>query len=115
MVLRGCKSKETLYVFPDSQYSQVKLYIVNASQRVSCFLIIAPEIDGNCLTNAYKLKNESKSDTDIALISASNLKWTAENWQKYASKAKVFDLEVLNFTDILDKQTLEQRMKALLS
>lgn len=108
------KGKEDIYRFPNSHLRQFKRYIRDSTIRVSCFLIIVPDISEDAEKNAYKLKVDSKSDTDIALITAEELKWTSESWQDY-SNAEKFDVEVFNITGILDRQTLTKRMKLLLN
>ncbi|MFH5884246.1 hypothetical protein ACG2F4_08040 [Halalkalibaculum sp. DA3122] len=55
------------------------------------------------------MKAESGVDTDIAIITAENLKLVAENWGKYFSKDR-FNLHVFNSTEILDWETLRDRM-----
>ncbi len=108
------KSKEKSYDFPNDHFRQFRGYIHDSTERVRCFLVIAPEPSEKSLVNAYKLKGSSGHDTDVALISAENLKWIAENWQSCSPKSKVFNLEVLNYTGILDSQTIKQRLKALM-
>ena len=107
------KMEDTEYKFPDKEMRQFKRYIRDASQkgkRVSCFLVIAPIIHPECERNAHKLKSESGIDTDISLISAEDLKMMAETWQKQSSKTS-FNLEVFNFTGVLDRETIKKRMK----
>jgi len=104
------KSKENVYVFPQSHLRQFKSYIRDSKKRVSCFLIIVPGLGENIEENAYKLKVESQSDTDVALITAEDLKWVAENWKKYSTKDK-FDLEVFNITGVLTRSLLSKRME----
>lgn len=111
LLMWDTKSKETIYEFPNDHYRQFKNYIQESVQRVSCLLVIAPEISDKCLDNAYKLKSASGCDADVALISAENLKWIAENWKEYAPKRKKFNLEALNYTGVLDTQTIKQRLK----
>jgi hypothetical protein len=109
LLLWDTKSKEDVYVFPQSHLRQFKRYIRDSDRRVSCFLIIVPAIADGADYTAQKLKIESKSDTDVALITAENLKWLAENWSK--SKKGPFSLEVFNITGVLDRTTLKQRLK----
>jgi hypothetical protein len=114
LLMWDTKSKETVYEFPNDHYRQFKNYIHESVQRVSCFLVIAPEISAKCLANAFKIKGASGCDADVALISAEDLKWIAENWKDQGIKSKKFDLEVLNHTGLLDLQTIKQRMKVFL-
>lgn len=107
------KSRESVYTFPPSHARQFKRYIRDAGSRVSCFLVIAPEIGGAAARQAAKLKVESGTDTDVALISAEDLKWVAEVWLA-KGLGKPFDLEVFNVTGVLDRPLLEERMSLFL-
>jgi hypothetical protein len=107
------KSKENNYDFPNDHFNQFRRYIHNSTERVSCFMVIAPLISDKAEENAYRLKAQSGSDTDLSLISAKDLKWVAENWQSFASSGK-FHLDVFNFTGILDGTILRKRMKIFL-
>lgn len=107
------KSKESIYDFPNDHFNQFRRYIHNSTERVNCFLVIAPEISEKADENAYRLKTASGTDTDIALISADELKWVAENWGSYGSNGK-FSLDVFNFTGVLDRGSLKKRMKIFL-
>lgn len=113
LLLWDTKSKETIYEFPNNHLKQFKNYIHNSTERVNCFLIIAPEISEKSLENAYSLKVKSGVDSDIALISAADLKWVAENWMSFTEKGE-FSLDVFNFTGILDRTNLKQRLKIFL-
>ncbi|VAW41862.1 hypothetical protein MNBD_DELTA03-1240 [hydrothermal vent metagenome] len=107
------KSKETIYDFPNEHFNQFRRYIHNSTERVNCFMVIAPEISDKAEENAYRLKTQSGTDTDLSLISADDLKWVAENWRSYATNGN-FTLDVFNFTGILDRGSLKKRMKIFL-
>lgn len=109
------KSKESDYTFPNVHLNQFKRYIRDSERRVTCFLVIAPRVQPVALENALRLKVQSGTDTDVALIEAEDLKWMAEEWTDYAKSNGVFDLQVLNYTGILDRATLQQRMRLFLS
>lgn len=79
------------------------------TKTVSCFLVIVPEIGRGAEQAAAKLKVESKTDTDVALITAEDLVWVAEVWGK-RGKGKVFDPEVFNVTGVLGRGMLDQRV-----
>ena len=113
LLLWDTKSKETIYEFPNNHAKQFKNYIHNSTERVNCFLIIAPEISEKSLENAYSLKIKSNVDTDIALIGAADLKWVAENWRTYSEKGE-FSLDVFNYTGILDRTNLKRRLQIFL-
>ncbi len=53
------KSKETVYSFPESHLKQFKRYIRDSATRVSCFLVIVPEIGEGAAAIAARLKVES--------------------------------------------------------
>jgi hypothetical protein len=101
------------YEFPEAHLEQFLRYIQNESKkgrRVNTFLVVTTTVDQKCLKNAVRLKSMSGVDTDVALISAENLKLAAENWRKYTDRES-FDLNILNTTGILDWETLRDRMK----
>jgi hypothetical protein len=103
------KSKETVYDFPQSHLKQFKRYIRDSQKRVSCFLIIAPRIGDGAEDTAARLKIESGTDTDIALITAEDLQWLAEEWVSLKVE-RPFNPEVFNVTGILDRKALERRL-----
>ena len=107
------KSKESTYKFPNDHLNQFKRYIYNSTERVNCFLVIAPTVSDDAIENTYRLKVESQSDTDVAIINAEDLKWIAENW-KDSNIKEGFNLEVFNFTGILNRANLKQRMRIFL-
>jgi hypothetical protein len=107
------KSKETVYSLPPSHLRQFKRYIRDSPIRVACFLIIAPEVDPAAAQAAAKLKIESGTDTDVALITAEDLVWVAEQWLSRGN-GHAFNPEVFNVTGILDRKTLEGRMRLFL-
>jgi len=113
LLLWDNKGKESTYTFPKSHLDQFKRYIRESVKRVNIFLVIVPEIDPKARLQAMRLKHESKTDTDVALITATDLKWVAEQWPKFAS-GEAFSIEIFNTTGILDRQTLEERMQILL-
>lgn len=109
LLLWDTKSKEDVYTFPGSHLRQFKRYIRDSERRVSCFLVIVPEIGDGAAQTAARLKVESKADTDIALITAESLKWLAEEWAR-RGRGEALNLEVLDVTGVLDRTVLEQRL-----
>lgn len=110
------KCKESIYTFPRSHADQFRRYIEQFHQRgsrVSAFLVVVPEVEPEAEIQAVRLKNETYSDTDVALITASDLKFVAENWPKY-SQSGSFNLKIFNSTGILGRQKLEGWMQSLL-
>jgi len=101
------------YKFPNKHLNQFKRYIHDATRkgkRVNCFLVVVPEADKVAEDNANRLKYESDVDTDIAIITAENLKWIADEWSK-TNGSKKFNLQVFNKTGILTKDEIKSRMK----
>jgi len=104
------KSKESEYNFPNSHYDQFKRYINKSKDRVKVFLIIVPEIGKEAEYRAIKLKQDTRTDTDIALITASDLKYIAENWNKI-QKSDEFNLNLFNMTGVLSRKRIELFLK----
>lgn len=113
LLMWDTKSKEASYRFPREHLRQFKRYIRDSARRVSCFLVIVPSVEKGGETAAELLKSESGQDTDVALVSAENLKWVAENWRESATGDE-FDPEVFNATGVLNRDRLEQRMELFL-
>ncbi len=102
----------TPYTFPEEHLNQFLRYIKNESKkgrRVNCFLIVTATIDNSVQKNAVLLKSKSGVDTDVAIITAENLKLVAEGWKKYSTRSS-FNLNIFNTTGILDWETLRDRM-----
>lgn len=110
LLLWDNKSKETTYSFPESHYKQFKRYIRKSPYRVKVFLIIVPDIKEECEIKIIKLKNETKTDTDVALITARNLKYIAENWEKL-QKSEKFNINLFNITGILNRKRIDLQFK----
>lgn len=110
LLMWDTKSKESVYTFPASHVRQFKRYIRDADRRVSCFLVIVPEIDASAAESAARLKVESKQDTDVAVIAAEDLKWVAEEWVAN-HPGEAFNPEVFNITGVLDRRALRQRLR----
>lgn len=102
------KSKESEYTFPQSHYNQFRKYINNSNKRVKVFLVIVPEIAEEAEIQAIKLKQNTKTDTDIALITAGDLKYISENW-RVNNKHQEFNLGIFNMTGILNRKKIEMR------
>jgi len=114
LLLWDNKGKESIYRFPKSHQNQFKRYIRESTKRVNVFLVIVPDLDNDaCIQAARELKYSTDTDTDVAVITASNLKYVAENWQKF-SKKNDFNMKVFNLTGVLTRQILDQQMKLIL-
>jgi hypothetical protein len=104
------KSKESVYDLPPSHQKQFKRYIRDSPVRVACFLVIAPSISPAAAHAAARLKIESGTDTDVALIAAEDLLWVAATWRSRGN-GQTFNPEVFNITGVLDRAALEGRMR----
>lgn len=112
VILWDNKSVEEIYNFPEAHYDQFLGYIRSDTMRVTLFLIITADYSNEAISKAQKLKAFSEQDTDVALISASDLKYVAEHWQEYSnSKEPTFNLQVFNLTGELNRNTLKSRME----
>lgn len=108
------KSSADVYTFPNTHLRQFKRYIRDSvERRVGCFMIIVPDIDESAEANCIRLKHESQHDADVAIITAEDLKWVAENWNDYTSSDD-FNLAVFDQTGIVERKKLEQMMDVLL-
>lgn len=104
------QSKEDVYTLPASHLKQFKRYIRDSATRVSCFMVVVPELAPGAEDMAARLKVESNSDTDVALITAENLLWVARRWAARGT-ADPINLEVFNITGVLDRHRLTHRLK----
>lgn len=113
LLMWDTKSKEDVYRFPKNHIRQFKRYIRDSGKRVSVFLIIVPDVEEGADTRAELLKTQSGHDTDVALITADDLRWLAEEWPEHTSATQCSP-EVFNITGILSRAKLEQRMELFL-
>jgi hypothetical protein len=86
-------------------------YIRSSTKDVTLFLVVAPDFDSPAETQAQKLKAFSDEDTDVALITARDLKYMAEHWQEYSNqKSPSFSPSVLDLTGLLTRDLLIERL-----
>ncbi|WP_027965066.1 SAP domain-containing protein [Halalkalibacillus halophilus] len=105
------KSIEEPYTFPNDHFDQFLGYIRANDNRVSLFLVVTSKISHESVSQAQRLKAFTETDTDIAMISAENLKFIAENWKDYSNKKEpTFSLQVFNLTGELTRNILVDRM-----
>ena len=57
--------------------------------------------------------SQNQSDSDVAVITATDIKYVAETWRKFAKEGP-FNLEVFNATGILTRQILDERKQVFL-
>ncbi len=112
VVLWDNKSTEAPYNFPDTHFKQFLRYIRSEKMRVTLFLIVVHDYTKEAVAQAQKLKAFSEEDTDIGLIKAGDLKYVAEQWEKFSDqKQPVFNLQVFNMTGELSRNVLLSRME----
>lgn len=105
------KSCEGDYDFPEAHYEQFLRYIESEPSRVTVFLVVAPSFAPQAVVQAQRLKANNRTDTDIALIGASDLMFVAEEWRDYSSRIDPqFNLQIFNTTGLLDRAALHNRM-----
>ncbi|HPM46784.1 MAG TPA: SAP domain-containing protein [bacterium] len=110
------KSKRKDYKFCKDHQRQFKDYIDSSEQIVRVFLVIVPFVDKNdemeVLMAARDIKNSTKNRTEIAIITAEDLKYIADKWRNFSTKEK-FDLSIFNYTGVLKKNYLTESMKRM--
>jgi hypothetical protein len=112
VILWDNKSCEGHFPMTDGQLDQFKRYIRAERDRVTLFMVIAPAFGRDAGSRAERLKLESGEDTDVALITADELKWLAENWTRYRKRDdQPFNLSVLDYTGRLTVDQLKSRLK----
>lgn len=110
-ILWDNKSCEGLYGLPEDHFQQFLRYIRKSPKAVTLFMVIAPDFEPGALTAAQKLKVFSEQDTDVALITARDLKFMAEHWREYSTrKVPSFNPKVLDLTGFLTRDVLIDRL-----
>ena len=105
------KSTETPYNFPDEHVEQFLGYIRADTMRPTVFLVVVSDYTQTAVHQAQKLKAFSETDTDVALVTAKDLKFIAENWRSYSGKKiPKFNLQLFNLTGELNEEILKARM-----
>lgn len=105
------KSTESPYYFPDEHVNQFLGYMRADVMRPTVFLVIVSDYTDAAVHQAQKLKAISDTDTDVAIITASDLKFVAQNWKSYSGKkVPTFNLQLFNLTGGLTREILESRM-----
>lgn len=112
VILWDNKSTEKPYDFPEVHFEQFLGYIRSEPMRPTLFMIITQEYTKDAIVQAQRLKAFSDEDTDVALITANDLKFIAEEWKEYSTqKNPKFNLQIFNLTGGLDRNTLMKRME----
>jgi hypothetical protein len=111
VVLWDCKSSLEPYALTDKKSAQFLLYVAKADPNVvSPFLVFSCEFTSDSAARALALKARCRPGTEIALMTAADLKWLADKWnEEYPDKR--LPLDVLAHTGLLNAGTLEERLK----
>lgn len=112
MALWDCKSALRPYSLNEAKNAQFLQYIHRETGNlVSPFLVFSGSFSPESAAAALMLKPNCPPGTEIGLMTAGDLKWLAENWNKDYPDKKL-PLDVLAHTGLLDRETLEIRLKA---
>jgi hypothetical protein len=86
-------------------------YISKEAPNVVCpFLIFSGSFTNESAARALALKANCRPGTEIALMTAADLKWLADKWSKEYS-GRVLPLDVLAHSGFLNTDVLELRLK----
>jgi len=111
MVLWDCKSALTPYGLTEPKCAQFLQYVAKEAPNVVCpFVIFSGGFTDESEARALSLKLSCPHGTEIALMTASELKWLADKWSK-EYPGKRLPLEVLADSGFLDTEKLEMRLK----
>jgi len=111
VILWDCKSCESPYALTERGSRQFLDYAAATDTRVaSPLLVIAPEFTPESVTVAHKLKTNCRPGTEIALVTADDLKWLAELWQKRGKGSLPW--QVLAVTGRLTRDVIEDRLRS---
>ncbi len=112
MILWDCKSALEPYPLTEKQTNQFLKYVAAAApNRVSPFIIISHQFSPEAPSRALTLKAICRPGTEIALMTATDLKWLAEMWQRDYPSRKL-PLDVLAHTGLLNRPEIEFRLAA---
>jgi len=111
MVLWDCKSALRPYALTEAKCAQFLLYVAKEAPNVVCpFIVFSGEFTGDSEARALALKANCPRGTEIALMTAADLKWLADKWNReYPDKR--LPLDVLAHTGLLNAGILELRLK----
>ena len=111
MVLWDCKSAIRAYSLTEPKCAQFLQYVSKEAPNVVCpFLIFSGSFTNESAARALALKANCRPGTEIALMTAAELKWLADKWSKDYS-GRVLPLDVLAHSGFLNTEVLELRLK----
>jgi len=111
MVLWDCKSALRPYALTEPKCAQFLQYVAREAPNVVCpFLVFSCGFTDDSSARALALKANCPPGTEIALMTAADLKWLADRWSKdYPNKR--LPLDVLAHSGFLNTEVLELRLK----
>jgi hypothetical protein len=111
MVLWDCKSSLEPYALTEVKCAQFLNYVHKEAPNVVCpFLVFSGEFTGDSQARALELKTKCPPGTEIALMTAADLKWLADKWNKeYPDKR--LPLDVLAHSGLLNSEILQLRLE----
>jgi hypothetical protein len=111
MVLWDCKSAVGPYALTEAKCAQFLQYVRKEDPNVVCpFLVFSGSFTSDSAAAALALKATCPRGTEIALMTAADLKWLAEKWSNEYS-GKILPLDVLAHSGFLNTEVLELRLK----
>ena len=111
MVLWDCKSALKPYALTEPKCAQFLQYVAKEDPNVVCpFLVFSGEFTGDSEARALALKARCRPGTEIALMTAADLKWLADKWStEYPGKR--LPLDVLAHSGLLNREILKMRLE----
>jgi len=111
MVLWDCKSALKPYALTEPKCAQFLQYVAKEDPNVVCpFLVFSGEFTGDSEARALALKARCRPGTEIALMTAADLKWLADKWStEYPGKR--LPLDVLAHSGFLNREILKMRLE----
>jgi len=111
MVLWDCKSSLEPYALTEVKCNQFLNYVHKEAPSVVCpFLVFSGEFTSDSQARALELKTKCPPGTEIALMTAADLKWLADKWStEYPGKR--LPLDVLAHSGLLNSEILKLRLE----
>jgi len=107
MVMWDCKSALKPYALTEAKCAQFLQYVRKEDPNVVCpFLVFSGGFTSDSGARALALKAKCPRGTEIALMTAVDLKWLADKWSK-EYPGKRLPLDVLAHTGLLNTEILE--------
>jgi len=115
MVLWDCKSALKPYALTEAKCAQFLHYVAKEAPNVVCpFLVFSGEFTGDSGPRALALKANCPPGTEIALMTAADLKWLADKWSREYPGERL-PLDVLAHSGLLNTEILKLRLELFAS